>query len=95
MVRKDPKFIKEVHTVIARFTAELYKSYMEAGAEVFVESGDLAYKTGPMISPKKFTELVLPGYKIITSAVHERGTKIVLHSDVQITPPLDFIIECG
>ncbi|MFW9876583.1 MAG: uroporphyrinogen decarboxylase family protein, partial [Candidatus Thorarchaeota archaeon] len=49
----------------------------------------------PMISPKKFTELVLPGYKIITSAVHERGTKIVLHSDGQITPPLDFIIECG
>ncbi|MBA7647286.1 hypothetical protein ES703_55058 [subsurface metagenome] len=46
MVRKDPRFIKEVHTVIAQFTAELYKSYMDAGAEVFVESGDLAYKTG-------------------------------------------------
>ncbi|MBY8986019.1 MAG: hypothetical protein KGD65_13170, partial [Candidatus Lokiarchaeota archaeon] len=80
MVRKEPRFIKEVHTVIAQFTAELYKSYMDAGAEVFVESGDLAYKTGPMMSPKKFTELVLPGYKIITDTVHDKGGKIVLHS---------------
>ena len=95
MVKKDPRFIKEVHTVIAQFTAELYKSYMDAGAEVFVESGDLAYKTGPMMSPKKFTDLVLPGYKIITDTVHERGGKIVLHSDGQITPLLDFIIDCG
>ena len=95
MVKKDPRFIKEVHTVIAQFTAELYKSYMDAGAEVFVESGDLAYKTGPMMSPKKFIDLVLPGYKIITETVHERGGKVVLHSDGQITPLLDFIVECG
>jgi len=95
MVKKDSRFIKEVHTVIAQFSAELYKSYMDAGAEVFVESGDLAYKTGPMMSPKKFTELVLPGYKIITDTVHDRGKKIVLHSDGQITSLLDFVVNCG
>jgi len=95
MVRKDPRFIKEVHSTIAQFTAGLYESYIDAGAEMFVESGDLAYKTGPMMSPKKFYDLVLPGYKIITETVHNRGAKIVLHSDGQITPLLDFIIDCG
>jgi uroporphyrinogen decarboxylase len=95
MVRKDPRFVKEVHSTIAQFTAELYKSYMEAGAEVFVESGDLAYKTGPMMSPKQFRELVLPAYRIITDTVHEKGKKIVLHSDGHITPLLDFIVDCG
>lgn len=95
MVRKDPRFIKEVHSTFAQFTAELYKSYMEAGAEVFVESGDLAYKTGPMMSPKKFTELLQPAYKIITDTVHERGGKIILHTDGHITPLLDFIVNCG
>ncbi len=68
---------------------------MAAGAEVFIESGDLAYHTGPMISPKKFEELLLPAYKIITDTVHEGGKKIVLHSDGQITPLLDFIVNCG
>jgi len=95
MLHKNPRFIKEVHEVIAKFTAECYKSYMEAGAEVFVESGDLAYHTGPMMSPKKFNELLLPAYKIITDTVHEQGGKIVLHTDGQITPLLDFVIDCG
>lgn len=95
MLHKNPKFIKEVHEIIAEFTAKCYKSYMEVGAEVFVESGDLAYHVGPMMSPKKFNELLLPAYKIITDTVHERGGKIVLHTDGQITPLLDFIIDCG
>ncbi len=95
MVHKNPKFIKEVHEVIAEFTAACYNSYMDAGAEVFVESGDLAYHTGPMMSPKNFNELLLPAYKIITDTVHERGCKVVLHTDGQITPLLDFVIDCG
>ncbi|MFX0188263.1 MAG: uroporphyrinogen decarboxylase family protein [Candidatus Hodarchaeota archaeon] len=95
MLHKNPKFLKEVHAVFATFTKDLYMSYMDAGAEVFIESGDLAYHTGPMMNPKKYDELLLPAYKIITEAVHERGGKIVLHTDGQITPLLDFIVNCG
>ena len=95
MLHKNPKFIKEIHDVIAQFTADCYMSYMDAGAEVFIESGDLAYKTGPMMSPKKFNELLLPAYKKITDTVHDRGKKIVLHTDGQVTPLLDFVVNCG
>jgi len=94
MLHNNPNFIKEVHEVIARFTAECYKAYMDVGAEVFVESGDLAYHTGPMMSPKKFRELLLPAYQIITDTVHEGGGKIVLHTDGQVTPLLDFVVDC-
>ncbi len=95
MLHKNPSFIKKVHEVIAEFTAACYRSYMNAGAELFIESGDLAYHTGPMMSPKRFYELLLPAYKIITNTVHERGCNIVLHTDGQITPLLDFIVDCG
>ena len=95
MLHKDPKFIKEVHEVIAHFTADCYNAYMDAGAELFIESGDLAYHTGPMMSPKKFYEVLLPAYRIITDAVHERGQKIVLHTDGHVTPLLDFVVDCG
>ncbi len=95
MLHKNPSFIKEVHEVIAEFTAACYRSYIEAGAELFIESGDLAYHTGPMMSPKRFYELLLPAYKIITDTVHEKRCKIVLHTDGQITPLLDFIVDCG
>jgi uroporphyrinogen decarboxylase len=95
MLHKNPKFIKEVHEVIAQFTADMYMSYMDSGAEVFIESGDLAYHSGPMMSPKKFYEVLLPAYRIITDAVHERGGKVVLHTDGQVTPLLDFVVDCG
>jgi len=95
MLHKNPRLIKEVHEVIAEFTAECYRSYMEVGAELFIESGDLAYHTGPMMSPQKFRELLLPAYRIITDAVHEKGGKIVLHTDGQVTPLLDFVVDCG
>jgi uroporphyrinogen-III decarboxylase len=95
MLHKNPRFIKEVHEVIAQFTADCYKAYMDVGAEVFMESGDLAYHAGPMMSPKKFNELLLPAYRIITNTVHEGGGKIILHSDGQITPLLDFVVNCG
>jgi len=95
MLHKDPNLIKEVHEVIAQFTKDCYMSYMDAGAELFIESGDLAYKTGPMMSPKKFYEVLLPAYKMITDAVHERGGKIVLHTDGRVTQLLDFVVDCG
>jgi len=95
ILHKDPNLIKEVHEVIAQFTKDCYMSYMDAGAELFIESGDLAYKTGPMMSPKKFYEVLLPAYKMITDAVHERGGKIVLHTDGRVTPLLDFVVDCG
>jgi uroporphyrinogen-III decarboxylase len=95
MLHKNPAFIKEVHEVIAEFTAACYNAYMDVGAELFIESGDLAYHTGPMMSPKKFYELLLPAYRIITDAVHKRGQKIVLHTDGHVTPLLDFVVDCG
>lgn len=92
---KNPNFIKEVFDVYADFNIALFNSYMDVGAEVFVEAGDIAYKSGPFFSVKKYYELLLPAYKKLTDAVHERGKKIILHTDGQITPLLDFIVDCG
>ena len=85
----------ELHEFYANFTIDFYNAYIDAGAELFIESGDLAYKVRPMMSPKHFYDLLLPAYKSITDAVHERGKKIVLHTDGQVTPLLDFVVDCG
>jgi len=91
----NPDFISDVFNTITDFTIACYKSYIEAGAEVFVESGDLAFKTGPFMSPKLFDELLLPCYKRLTDSVHEQNCKIILHTDGHITPLLDFVVNCG
>ncbi len=95
MLHKKPEFIKEVFDVYADFNVALYNAYMDVGVEVFIESADLAYKTGPMMSPKKFVDLLQPAYEKLTDAVHERGQKVIIHTDGQITPLLDFIVNSG
>lgn len=94
-LHKNPGFIKEVYDVYADFNIALANAYIDVGMEVWIESGDLAYKTGPMMSPKRFNDLLLPAYKKLVDAIHERGQKIVLHTDGQITPLLDFTVTCG
>lgn len=89
------EFLSRVFNTYTDFTIAWYNAYMDGGAEVFVESGDLAYKTGPFMSPKHCEELLQPCYKRLTDAVHERGGTIILHSDGHITPLLDFIVNCG
>ncbi len=91
----NPEFISEVFNAYTDFTIAWDNAYLDAGAEVFVESADLAFKTGPFMSPKLFNELLLPCYQRLTDAVHERKGKIILHSDGHITPLLDFIVDSG
>ena len=94
-LHKNPKLIAEVYDTYANFNVALFNSYMDAGVEVFCEAGDLAYKSGPFFSPKKYKELVLPAYKKLTDAVHDPGKKIILHTDGNITKLLDFIVDSG
>jgi hypothetical protein len=94
-LHRNPAFIQHVFETYTDFTIAIYNAYMDAGAEVFVESGDLAYKQHPMMSPKQFDELLLPAYKRLTEAVHARKRKIILHTDGYVTPLLDFIVKSG
>ena len=94
-LRKNPRLIADVFDTIADFNVAMFNAYMDVGVEVFCEAGDIAYKTGPFFSPKKYDELLMPAYKKLTDAVHDRGKKIILHTDGQITPLLDMIVNSG
>jgi uroporphyrinogen-III decarboxylase len=89
------KLIKEIFDTYTDFTIDWMNAYMDGGAEVCLCTDDLSTKTGPMMSPKTFTELLQPCYQRLTESIHDRGGKIILHTDGQITPLLDFIVGCG
>ena len=94
-LRKNPKLIEERFEQTTEFVIGLFKTYAEAGAKIFFEGGDIAFKSGPLINPKYISQYVLPCMKRVTEAVHEWGGKIIFHSDGDITSLLDFIVEAG
>ena len=92
---QNPKLIQERLDMTTELVIELFKTYSKAGAKIFFEGGDIAYKTGPLLHPKFIDKFILPCYQKLTEKVHDWGGKIIFHSDGNITPILDFIVKSG
>jgi uroporphyrinogen decarboxylase len=90
-----PNFVKKVLEHAANFTIEQGKICIDAGAEVCMVFDDYAYKHGPMMSPRHWKEFVFPSLKSVAEAFHKKGAFLLLHSDGDILPLMDMIIEAG
>ena len=62
--------------------------------DAFFIGDDLAYNSGPFISPRFFNRFFLPSYKKISNMVHKRGVKLLFHSDGDIRPLMPGLLEC-
>lgn len=59
-------------------------------------SDDMGNNRGPMMSPKSFEYIFYPGYKKIVSGLKKAGaSKVGLHSDGNIMPILDMLVDAG
>jgi uroporphyrinogen decarboxylase len=57
---------------------------------------DMAANNGPMFSPGTFKNVFLPVYKKLVSGLKKAGAKkVILHSDGNILPVLDMLVEAG
>jgi uroporphyrinogen decarboxylase len=57
---------------------------------------DMAYKTGPMISPEMFRKFMMPRYRLITDYLHKRGIDLIfVDSDGDISQLIPLWLECG
>lgn len=56
-------------------------------------ANDYAFNAGPFISPDDFAELATPYMKRLVSFIKSKGVKVILHSDGNLIPIIDQIIE--
>jgi len=92
---KDTNFIKRIVRDREIYYRELAKSVIdEFNSEVFFLGDDLAYNSGPFISPRYFNTIFLPAYKRITNTLHKRGVKVIFHTDGDINPLMEGLADC-
>lgn len=92
---KDTSFIKKVIHDKEIYYRELIKHTIdEFNLEVFFLGDDLAYNSGPFISPRYFNELFLPAYKRIVNAIHKKGAKAIFHTDGNVNSIIDGLVDC-
>jgi uroporphyrinogen-III decarboxylase len=57
---------------------------------------DMAHNRGPMFSPAAFERVLLPAYRRMIAAYKQAGARFVLlHSDGDIRPILDMLVDAG
>ncbi len=93
----DPQLIRDFMDTLAELWIGLWG---EALSEIKVDCvnfwEDMAYRSGPLISPRMFREFMLPPYRKVISFLREMGVKIALvDSDGNVEKLVPLFLESG
>ncbi len=73
--------------------AELYRQH--GGLDGFALCSDYCFNTGPFLSPALFSELITPYLARLTKAYRDMGFYVIKHTDGNIMPILDQLVQTG
>ncbi len=92
---ENPRLAHEVLEIVNEFAVHLARRAVRAGADLVMLGDDYAYKAGPMMSPAVYKTFLQHRLARVVQAVHEEGAFCVKHSDGNLWPILDMIVETG
>lgn len=91
----DPQFIHDVATMVLNYNLAQLDLLVEAGLDVLVIEDDIADKNFPLIAPDQFLEFVNRYNRPLVEAAHAKGLKVVRHSDGNLWPLMDILLDTG
>jgi uroporphyrinogen decarboxylase len=90
----DPEGLHEEAKYRMNTVIERNKRMFDAGVESFILCSDYCYNSGPFLSPTMFREFITPYLAGIIDAIRSMGGYAIKHTDGNIMPILDQLIEC-
>ena len=92
----DPTLFAELLDRVVDYNLELARIAAERyGADVIASTDDVANADGLLLPPEQYMEVIGPSFKKVMQGYKDLGYSIVKHCDGEITPLIDFWIECG
>jgi len=91
----DPDFVHDLMERVVTVNERVIRNAIRLGAEVICIADDYASNLAPMFSPTHFRQFVLPRLQRIVDAVHDEGALAIKHSDGNLWPILDDIVNTG
>ncbi len=98
-IASDPVFARELAEKVADHIMRVGLESLRRGD--LYDTGiwmfdDMAYNDNPMFSPDQFERVFLPSYRKLVAAFKRAGAaKVVVHSDGNIIPILDMLVDAG
>jgi len=91
----DPEFVHAIARMMLEFNLAQLDLLVEAGLDVLVIEDDIASTKTPMISPEHYFTYVNHYNRQIVARAHEKGLKVIRHSDGNLWPLMDILLETG
>jgi uroporphyrinogen decarboxylase len=91
----EPELVKGLVEMSVKINLELAKEVAARGAKIVYTGDDYAYNKGPLMSPKHFREFFFPGLCRVMQGFKELGLYVIKHTDGNLWPILDMIIDSG
>lgn len=90
-----PQVIHRIIEVETQHCIDVANVLLDAGCDGVLPTSDLAGNRAPFMSPQMFREFLFPWLKAECDAVHAKGKHLIKHTDGNLWPILDLMIEAG
>jgi len=91
----EPEMIRALVDLSVQVNLELAAEVARHGADFVFTGDDYASTEAPFVSPAMFREYLYPGLKKVVAGFHEHGLPVIKHTDGNILPLLDMILDSG
>lgn len=91
----NPELVHKLTRIATDYAKAAIDLAVEVGVDVILLAGDFAGEQTLLISPTHFREYIKPSHREIVRHAHQRGLRIVKHSDGNMWPILNDIVEVG
>lgn len=94
---ENPRWFREMVETVADLTLRMTEMVIAAGFEPDAAwfFNDMAYRNGPLFSPKLYRETILESDRALCSFHHARGAPVIYHTDGDIHLLIPHLIEAG
>jgi uroporphyrinogen decarboxylase len=91
----EPELIVGLVNLSVDVNLEMAKEVAKRGADFIFTGDDYASTAGPFMSPRMFREFLYPGLQRVMGGFRALGLPIIKHTDGNILPVLDMILDSG
>ena len=91
----EPELVRGLVEMSVTINLELAKEVAARGVKIVYTGDDYAYNKTTLMSPAHFREYFYPGLKRVIQGFKELGLYVIKHTDGNIWPIMDMIIDSG
>jgi uroporphyrinogen decarboxylase len=92
---EEPELVRGLVDLSVTTNLELAKEAAQRGADFVFTGDDYAATERPFVSPRMFREFLAPPLKRVMTGFKELGLFVIKHTDGNILPILDMIVDSG